>query len=262
MMIYGVDFSGAMSPKIHYAVGHLEGDDLTIERVVPCDDRLDVLGAIITRGGLWGLDVPFSLPAVAFERLGVTNWLGLAQLAQETPRPDFIRMLEALGRYEQKCGTPSLLCRATDCQMNAYSAVKGVNPNLKTMFYSGLKFLQYAMACGVGVYPLRHNDPSKAQVFEVYPSVLWGRVGIKRTPNLAEFITRFNAMSPLQVFLPRSYQHVATQDIADSVVACVMLASVIHRKAIQENWTKPPHFATPKEWAVAHQEGLIVRVEQ
>ncbi len=48
MKVYGADFSGAMNPGkgIYYAKGRLDGSTLHIERVVHCDDRLDLLMAI------------------------------------------------------------------------------------------------------------------------------------------------------------------------------------------------------------------------
>ena len=57
MNIYGADFSGARdaSRGIYYAEGSLEDGSMTINRVVHCDDRLDLLAAIHLSKAPWGL---------------------------------------------------------------------------------------------------------------------------------------------------------------------------------------------------------------
>ena len=48
MKVYGADFSGARgaSRGIYYAEGSLGNGSMIINRVVHCDDRLDLLAAI------------------------------------------------------------------------------------------------------------------------------------------------------------------------------------------------------------------------
>ena len=62
MQLFCADFSGARNPikGIYYAEGLLKGQTLHLERVVDCDDRLDLLVDIHFSKALWGLDF-FSL---------------------------------------------------------------------------------------------------------------------------------------------------------------------------------------------------------
>jgi hypothetical protein len=48
MQVYGADFSGDRNQRrgIYYASGSLEKRSLLIDKVVHCDDRLDLLAAI------------------------------------------------------------------------------------------------------------------------------------------------------------------------------------------------------------------------
>ena len=62
MKVYGADFSGARNLRrgIYYAEGSLIDHTLTLERVVHCDDRLDLLTAIHFSNAPWGLDFSLS----------------------------------------------------------------------------------------------------------------------------------------------------------------------------------------------------------
>ncbi len=258
MRICGADFSGAKSPQLALAVGRLEGDHLTIEHVHPCDDRLDLFALIAFSANgpqLCGLDFPFRLPAAALARLGVRE---LHELAFSLSREAFADQVEqALGRYEGRCAVPSLYCRQTDAVCGAYSGVKRINPSLVQMLYSGSKLLWYLWDDGVMTYPC--HAPALCQVCEVYPSHTWRAVGMRRTRDMRAFVDAFNALGLLQVTLPEAYAVVDTQDVADSIVACVTTAAVQARDDIYTDWSKPS-FAAEAEWAVARDEGIIVRI--
>jgi hypothetical protein len=258
MRILGADFSGGKSPEITVVGGELCDGVLTIDTLRRCDDRLDLYAEIALSDAplLCGLDFPFRLPQQAMQRLGVE---GLHELSLPLTRADFAEALaERVGRYEGKCGAASLYCRETDADAGAYSGLKRVNPSLVAMLYAGSKLLWYLSAGGVAAYPL--DVPAQKQVCEVYPSHTWARVGLARSTDVRSFVAAFNALNILHVVLPAECHVAGSQDIADSIVACITTAAAQQIDRIYENWTSRPSFATQAEWAVAHLEGIIVRL--
>ena len=91
MKVFGADFSGAKDPGkgIYYAQGSLNNGTLQMERLVHCDDRLDLLAAIHLSESPWGIDFPFSLPVEAFELLKIKKWSELLSAIAEYNRRDF-----------------------------------------------------------------------------------------------------------------------------------------------------------------------------
>lgn len=258
MRILGADFSGGKSPEIAVVGGSLIDGVLTIDTLRACDDRLDLYAEIALNDAplLCGLDFPFRLPQQAMQYLGVA---GLHELSLNCSRAEFAELLaERVGRYEGKCRTASLYCRETDAASGAYSGLKRVNPSLVAMVYAGSKLLRYLHQNGVAAYPL--DTLTDKQVCEVYPSHTWARVGLARSTDVGALVEAFNALGVIQVVLPAALQTVRSQDIADSVAACVTTAAAQHLYRIYDNWTTSPPFATQAEWAVAHVEGIIVRV--
>jgi hypothetical protein len=259
MRILGADFSGAKASNIALASGVLQGRRLTVEHLYACDDRLDLyylLASTFDAPFLCGLDFPFRLSAVAAARL---EGAALHELALTHDRRTFAAILERrIGVYEGKCASASIYCRETDAACGAYSGMKRVNPSLVSMLYAGSKLLFYLCSSGVAPYPL--SAPSPRQVCEVYPSHTWAKVGMKRSTNVRAFVDSFNALGIIHVELPARYDVAATQDIADSIVACVTTAAVQARDDIFHNWSQRPSFITDAEWAAAGVEGLIVRI--
>jgi hypothetical protein len=258
MRVYGADFSGAKSPQITYTVGEFEEDGtFEIIKLMPCDDRSDLLGGIMTWGGIWGLDFPFSLP---MSYIPQNDWWALSQSVITASRQEFYNWLDTLGRFEGKCGAESVLCRKTDQAMNAYSPLKRVNPGLHAMLYSGLKILWYCASQGIGIYPIVEPSGRKTQLYEVYPSHTWLKVGMQRSTNLKAFVEGFNKLGIIKVTLPEEFHTVDNQDIADSIVACITIATIMKRDRLFEDFSKQPAFASNEEWRVAINEGLIVRI--
>ena len=137
MKVYGADFSGARNPSkdIYYAEGNLNGYTLQLERVIHCDDRLDLLAAIHFSKAPWGLDFPFSIPAKALEQLKLNCWDELLNLAVESERAGFDNYV-AVGWVpgcEDRCQSRSICCRATDAAVQAFSPLKKTNPNMRMM---------------------------------------------------------------------------------------------------------------------------------
>lgn len=268
--IYGVDFSGGKNPDIYYVYGDLLRDEngayLRIWEWGQYDDRLDLFQHIIRSqaNAMWALDFPFALPQPAYSVLGVKNWDELLTSTSQLTRANFLTWLEKhIPRNEKACEIPSVRCRVTDVVNFTKSPLKQVNPNLRAMIYGGFKILHYLkrysqeMERSLHIFPF--DPPYSPCLFEVYPSHTWRKVGMERTTHLREFVNRFNQLNLLEVILPPEMDQVHSQDLADSCVACITLATAIHQGAFAN--TGKPSFATDEEWAVRHSEGLIVRIE-
>lgn len=269
--VYGADFSGAMNPKIFYAHGVLEGSYLTLKSTVTCDDRLDLYHAIVQSGrSIWGLDFPFSIPAEAMTTLGYASINEmLASLARMTRREfaDFIA--SEMDDYPRKCTTyDKRYCRHTDIAVQAHSVFKTVNPNLRVMLYSGLKMIAYLVHAGVNVYPFTRflsnvaneiYDPWYASIYEIYPSYAWRRIGMRRSLDIDTFIEKFNDLNLITIMSELNTDMIKSQDLADSIVACVMMAAAYVTQDMKQGWDYRLPIFTDKEWEWRNLEGLIVR---
>ncbi len=261
MKVYGADFSGAKSPKIHYAEAEISAEGITLTRVVACDDRLDLFAAIIESRAAWGLDFPFALTRQAYDWLQVDGWEGLLELATQSSREGFMAYVaERVAPFEGRCRERNGFCRETDIALAAYSGLKQFNPGMRVMTYAGLKLLAYLRRSGVRVYPFDEQDMNASRVYEVYPSSSWGRAGLRRTTDLSLFAERWNVLSDPQkpVHIPPEWAQVATEDIADSVVACVTLAAVVGQ--VEPDWQTRPVLVTEAEWQQRRDEGVIIRL--
>lgn len=258
MLIYGADFSGAKSPEIAVVRGMLGEDTLTIDSIYHADDRLDLARVMMesSANSLTGLDFPFRLPLLAMQKLGATH---LHTLAETMTRTEFASLLNSqLGKHEGKCTGATIHCRRTDVECNAYSSIKRVNPSLVQMLYSGTKLLAFLEKAKVSTYLF--NERTERQVCEVYPSHSWAMVGLPRSADVRGFVEKFNRRGGLQVVMPSVMDRAKSQDIADSVVACITTAAVQFRDNIHADWTRKPSFAKDSEWTLARDEGLIVRL--
>jgi hypothetical protein len=256
MKVYGADFSGAQQPRnICYVEGELDRDLLTITQMTHCDDRLDLFAAIVHSRAPWGLDFPFALTRQIYEWLGVAGWEGLLAQVARMHRYEFREI--HLGHQEGKCREPGIYCRYTDVAVNAYSAMKQHNPNMRGMTYGGLKLLAHLRQANVQVYPFDAYDGDAARVYEVYPSHTWKQVGLPRGMDMQRFADHFNRLEavPLQVRL--EWETVENQDMADSVVACVTTAAAL--SGLEPGWDICPPAVTAAEWQHRHDEGLIIR---
>ncbi len=261
MKVYGADFSGAKTPHIHFAEADVTDAGITITQVVACDDRLDLFAAIVDSGAAWGLDFPFALTRLAYDWLQADGWEGLLELAVRSSREEFADYLQQhVEPFEGRCREHNGFCRETDALLGAYSGLKRFNPGMRAMLYGGLKLLAYLRKADVRVYPFDEYDASVARLYEVYPSHTWMQSGLRRTKDLSLFVERWNAVDgqklPLQI--PSEWEQVATQDMADSVVACVTMAALV--REIEPQWQKCPIMVTDAEWQLRHDEGVIIRV--
>jgi hypothetical protein len=180
MQVYGADFSGAMNPSkgIYYAQGSLSAGKLSIEQIVHCDDRLDLLVAIHFSKAPWGLDFPFSIPEEAFRQLKLNSWEELLTLSAEYERKGFDRFITDSGipACESQCRDHSICCRVADASIHSFSSLKRTNPNMRMMTYAGLKLLSYLRSLGNVVYPFDKLDKGVSRLYEVYPSHTWRQV--------------------------------------------------------------------------------------
>lgn len=245
-MIYGADFSGSRTPggALWYAGGKVEGNRLLLETLVRCDDRLELFAAVRTKGGLWGLDFPFSLA----EGGGLQSWDALLETAEKRDREAFYRFLEKHGQNETPCGSgPG--CRATDRAVRGYSPLKRVNPGLRAMLFSGLRLLAALRREGTPVFPF---DPVAGEgVCEVYPSWLWRELLGKRSPDRLEALAEKAGLElawsgPARKAWEQAGKH--RGDAADAVAA-----------ALTATLARPWTIATEEERAAAPLEGAVVR---
>jgi hypothetical protein len=134
MKVFGADFSGAKNPSrgIYYAQRILNAGKLIIERVVHCDDRLDLLAAIHFSKAPWGLDFPFSLPINALIKMKLKSRVDLLNAVAKYQRRDFGDFLENSGMLSCKlrCRSNSTCCKAVDGSIQSYSSLKKTNPTI------------------------------------------------------------------------------------------------------------------------------------
>ena len=265
MKIYGADFSGARdaSRGIYYAEGSLEDGSMTINRVVHCDDRLDLLAAIQLSKAPWGLDFPFSLPEQVFDLLQIGSWNELLAKTVQCSRDQFLGFLSDRGvpSCEARCREHSLCCRAADASINSFSALKRTNPNMRAMTYAGLKLLSYLRSLGNVVYPFDQLNKSVSRLYEVYPSNTWQLAGLSRDINLEPFIRGFFDRCGFMVDIKEHASDLDCLDAADAVVACVTLGYVLYRDGLEDNWEKRHKWINDVEWKQRSIEGLIVKIE-
>jgi hypothetical protein len=268
--VYGVDFSGARDPsdKLFVAVGMLDEDGFALERIVPCDDRLDAFAMLLRAPAhsIWGWDVPFAPAGPAYDAIGFTDWEEWLALAAGSSRSSFMERLDAVfPSVETPCAAHGWACRHTDVACRAASPFKRVQPNLRAMIYAGWKLLAYAREAGCAVYPF--DDVGGAQrsgptLFEIYPSHTARLAGGKRSLDLsaaAAFAQRhagWGAAPSIERAAP------ANQDSADAAVACLTLASAYARERRAFASGARPSFATDAEWSAAKREGLIARINK
>jgi len=264
MHVFGADFSGARNPSkgIYYAEGLLKESTLHIERVVHCDDRMDLLAAIHFSKAPWGLDFPFSISAEAMQKLNTAGWDALLALTADLGRGDFDHLLEKCGipSCEVRCTNHSMCCRAADAAVYAFSSLKKTNPNMRMMTYAGLKLLSYIRRLGDKVYPFDQFDQGASRLYEVYPSHSWQQLGLKRNNNLTQFIDRFYEQYGFKVTVKDKQLNLPGLDAADAVAACVTLAYVIDKYKLEGDWKRQHHWISELEWASRYKEGLIVKL--
>lgn len=243
MRIFGADSSGARDPSrgIYYAQGILSAGELRIERAAHSDDRLDLLATIHFSKAPWGLDFHFSIPAAAYKQLKLKSWGELLNLTVESERAGFEEYLEVGGipGCEDRCQSSSICCRVTDSAVQAFSPLKKTNPTMRTMTYAGLKLLYYLRRLGHRVYPFDHFNSEVARLYEVYPSLGWRQVGLKRGKELLPlFAEHFHECFGLQVKSTAecNLSTMVSADAADAVVACISLGFAMAGGKLELDW--------------------------
>ncbi len=265
MKVFGADFSGAKNPAkgIYYAQGTLKNRTLHLERIVHCDDRLDLLAAIHFSKSPWGVDFPFSIPADALKRLGIKKWPEFIDSILDYNRKDFDFLIadSDIDSCNGRCKEASLCCRATDAAINSFSPLKKVRPNMRMMTYAGLKFLSYARRLGNTVYPFDQLNKKVSRLYEVYPSSTWSQVGLLRRTDLEPFIKNFSDKFGLELIIEKHMKNLMNLDEADAVIACVTMAYALERYGLENDWNRQHSWINDLEWKNRHIEGLIVKVD-
>lgn len=258
MYVYGADYSGARDPsnKIYYARCRLDRKQITVEKIVKCDDRLDLYDAIVSSNAPWGLDFPFALPKAGYRALKLPGWTELLDYATNSERDQFLNSPLIQLSCESKYSNESLrdCWRETDIAVDSFSPLKRNNPNMLSMTYGGLKLLAYLRKQGVKVFPFDNLDKSHSRVYEVYPSNTWAFLGQARSfTNLPVILA---GVSSVQYRVGLS---IPNQDAADAVIAAVTLAACIREFRLEDDWSKFPPCWREEEWNARNLEGVIVR---
>ncbi|MGO4549409.1 hypothetical protein AB4Z29_32045 [Paenibacillus sp. 2TAB23] len=270
MLVYGCDFSGAKDPngKIFITVGDLDNRVLTIERVIPCEDRLDLYHKIKNESGPWGLDFPFSIPNTHLKEQYQSSWKYFIQEAYADTRLHFKTRFGKVhsGRNNDRD------CRATDKAVDGKSPISETPISMNGMLYGGRKLI-FNLLNQAAVYPFDRHREDAARLYEVYPSHGWAKLGLNREDTSAAarlpeqfklavdatFDIRLNPhLIPIHATGPKIGKLI--DHASDSVMACITLAYSIYSAKIDKDWEEKPSFATPEEWLHRHQECLVVRI--
>ena len=216
---------------------------------------------IESNDSIWGLDFPFSVPAAALVKLGFESRKEMIEAVCKMTRKQFAKFVaDRMNDYPRRCHDGDIqYCRHTDNAVQAHSVFKTVNPNLRVMLYAGLKMLKYLADCGINIYPLGNFDSTFPTVCEIYPSHTWKKIGMKRSTDVDTFLERFNSQNILFVECDFDTELVNNQDLADSVVACVTIATAYLNQNMACGWDCRLPIFTEQEWKQRQVEGLIVR---
>ncbi len=170
MQIYGIDFTSAPSTAkpLTCAVGELEGDRLTIERIDSWDSFAP-FEAYLTQAGPWraAVDFPIGQPRRLVRALGwPESWDEYAQLVGQMSKTEFIELIDEY-RSKQPPGDKHHM-RVTDKLAGSCSPMMLYGVPVGKMFFEGAPRLQRA---GVSVLPCRPNK-SERVVIEGYPALV------------------------------------------------------------------------------------------
>ncbi|WP_138756573.1 hypothetical protein [Paenibacillus sinopodophylli] len=271
MLVYGCDFSGAKNPngKIFVTIGILKDETLTIEKVIECEDRLDLFCMIRSNPYPWGLDFPFAIPREHLNEQYHSSWKQFIAAAYSESRVLFKHKFGKVhsGKNNERD------CRITDIAAGGKSPIAETPISMNGMLYGGRKLLFNLLPSAV-IYPFDSYREDAARLYEVYPSHGWLKLGIGRADELtigqieaafkSKVDDRFNikldpAVIPRQ--LSGEKKGKLNEHAADSVMACIILAYCIYEGGLDAAWGLKPWFATDEEWNNRLHEGLIVRIE-
>ncbi|CAM4525573.1 hypothetical protein FHS16_006435 [Paenibacillus endophyticus] len=270
MLVYGCDFSGAKDPdgKIFVTIGELKQHVLTIEAVIPCEDRLDLYYRIKNQAGPWGLDFPFSIPNVHLDEHYKSSWECFIGEAYADTRLQFKTRFGKIHSGRNNIRD----CRVTDLAVGGKSPISETPISMNGMLYGGRKLLGN-LRNEAAVYPFDHHRESAARLYEVYPSHGWTKLGLNREDTSAiarlpeQFKLTVDAMFDIRLSPSLIPIHASGPKIgklidhaSDSMMACITLAYGIYSAKVDEDWEVKPPFATSEEWLHRHREGLVVRI--
>lgn len=267
MDIYGCDFSGAKNPegKIFVTRGKLTGNELSIEEVISCEDRLDLLHLIKKTSAPWGLDFPFAIPKHHLQSHYSSSWTTFIQEAYSDTREQFKSRFGIV-----HSGKSDIDLRETDIAVNGKSPISATPIAMNGMLYGGRKLL-FNLQNDVSIYPFTPYKREGSHLYEVYPSHLWKTLHLKSSDvatfdNLnSSFKTQIDESFNLSI-TPEAIQGTLNANGEpnlhgmDSIMACIVMAYCIFKYDIDNNWEVRPLFATAQEWNHLSQEGLILRV--
>ncbi len=262
MRIFGCDFSGAKdaSKKICVCRADWQDERLVLQDVVELEERLDLLYLMQSEAGVWGLDMPFSLPRAEVGRFG--GWRSALRLANQLDRTSFRALFP---KKHSKLSDESLF-RTTDLAVSAKSPISVTPLDMLAMTFGAFKVLDTALLNPrVAVYPLmdigaRHD----VLLSEVYPRCLLDLLKMKHEELqmqslLARFAERVDSQFRIE-FDEHVPAQIKSEHAWDAVLASITLAYCMWRHRFHETPDERPSFLSDKEWALRKVEGAVIRI--
>jgi hypothetical protein len=260
--VYGCDFSGAKdaAQKICVCEATLEGDQLVLQCVNILEERLDLLYLLQTRPGVWGIDMPFSLPKSEVERFG--GWRATLSLANQMDRMQF----KSLFPVRHSRSSERSMFRATDVAVSAKSPISSTPLDMLGMTYGAFKILdQIVLNEKIHVYPFMDPaDKDDTFLCEVYPRCMLNTLGFAHKELqldllLQRFAERIDADFSMKYDEQLSSQ-LKSEHAWDAVLACITLAYCLWKQPFHLRPFERPGFLSDDEWQLRQIEGAIVRM--
>ncbi len=262
MHIFGCDFSGAKdaAKKICVCRADWHEERLVIKEVIELEERLDLLYLLQSEAGVWGIDMPFSLPQAEVDRFG--GWRATLRLANQLDRSAF----RALFPKKHSKFSDTSLFRATDLAVKAKSPISVTPLDMLAMTYGAFKVLDIALLNPrVAVYPAMqvesHHD---ILLTEVYPRCLLDLLDLKheqlhvqKLP--AQFAARVDAQFTIE-FDEHVPSQIKSEHAWDALLACITLAYCMRRFRFHERHDSRPDFLSASEWSLRKVEGGVIRI--
>jgi hypothetical protein len=268
MNIYGCDFSGAKDAAGRICICHAkwDGQSLHLLEVRELEERLDLVRAIRTSPGFWGIDMPFSIPANSVQSFG--GWKKMIGAAHRLSRREFKNLFPVTHSTPAK----KELFRLTDLLVGAKSPISSTPLDMLGMLYGSFKVLDMVMLDDARVYPFMESpDMAVANLFEVYPRSLMTLLKLRGHESFAEVCDRFEQLAatneaeervyPIRVQMIDEFERqITSEHMRDAVFACLIIAYATITERLSSDWSDCPAFLTEQEWQFRHTEGAVVRI--
>lgn len=262
MRVFGCDFSGAKlaDKKICICEGQLDNGKLTLLSVHALEDRLDLVREIWTKVGVWGIDMPFSLPRSWLTAFG--DWRSMVSSAAQLKREEYKRWFPPM---HSRVSQPEMF-RRTDLAVAAKSPVSSTPLDMVGMCYGAFKVLDTLLLNeSVCVYPFSEKpSPERSQLYEVYPRHLLNLLRMKHDDRNLENVGQAfrDRIDPSFEFTwhEEVTNNINSEHSFDAVLACLTIAYCADKFDLVADWQKQPPCLSKDEWDVCLEEGAVVRI--